>query len=691
MRTFVGRQAELAQLGEWLRESPVVAITGPSGIGKSSLATWLAYALMSQFDEGVIWVSAFGGDEFRIYDIVRAIEDVLATGITSQSSDQWEILALQQLYGRRRLIVLDEITQASQDTAHDLAEAIGRLGPGGPGRVILVGRQLPEPLAELVAAHHLELGGLKEEDVAALMTQSSQASPADEDLRQITALSKGHPLAVELLTPIWQPTLVPHAAEDWKSRFETIVDRALDDLNASHPAAAQLLNRFTLSSGGGDFDAMRAIYWPDLGTAAEIKPALDELIRRGLLQYDPDGDRYLLHPALRRLLMAKRLTAFASGKQRELAHRHAQYYLAVGRQYERIPPHKWTQVEGDWANIRQGMEWATQQLEALADASIQTLLSRIDSLGYLDARQDADLPLVRDYALALRTYCVRRQPPLGFRWLAAGLVAAQVLGDSWSRTLIGGRLCTLAYFRGDYDLAETWLRNSLNAFVSIDDRPRLSRVWADLGALYKAQGRFEEALAACQQTYSINEGLENWQGAGSALTRIGSVYFASQDLEKALASHQRSLALFREHDDLRGQAIAQNNIGLVYEARGDFRQAVNHYQESAHLHESLYNTQGMITSYGNLGSVSYELGDFQAAIEWYQKDLALSQESDDWTGVAATLHNMGHVALEMEDLEAARDYFVRSRDLYARFGLHEFVAEEEILIKIVQDRRVVRG
>jgi hypothetical protein len=45
----------------------------------------------------------------------------------------------------------------------------------------------------------------------------------------------------------------------------------------------------------------------------------------------------------------------------------------------------------------------------------------------------------------------------------------------------------------------------------------------------------------------------------------------------------------------------------------------------------------------------------------------------------------------MNDLDAARDYFVRSRDLYIRFGLKDFAAEEETLIQIVQDRRGVRG
>jgi tetratricopeptide (TPR) repeat protein len=713
LQTFVGRQAELAQLTQWLRESPLVAITGSSGSGKSSLATALAYALMPQFDQGVIWVSAFGSDEFRIYDIIRAIEDVLATGITSQSPNQWEILALQQLYGRRRLVILDEVTQATKDTANQIAETIGRIGPGGPGRMVLVGRRLPPPLLELVGSYHLDLGGLTEAEASTLVAEMTQLALSADDLGQMMELSRGHPLALKLLTPIWKPTthgqghplqeqlreaVASYPSEDWNRRFEAIVDLALDDLEASHPAAAQLLTRFTLSSGGGDFHAMQTLYWQGLGSATDLRPTLAELTWRGLLQYDPDEDRYLLHPALRRLLIAKRFRALPSDQQRELAHEHAQHYLAVARQYERTPPHQWSRpaaplrgLERDWANVRQGVEWVTRQLEVMAGDSVQALLSRIDSLTHLNTQRFDDLALVRDYALALRTYCVHRQPPAGFRWLAAGLVAAQVLGDSWSRTLIGARFCTLVYFQGEYDLAETWLQRSLNALVPVDDKPRLSRLWADLGALYKAQRRFQEAIAACQQVRSLNEAMGNWRGVGSALMRIGSIYYASEDLENALAWHQHAMALFQEHDDPGGQAMVHNNIGLVYEARGEFRQAIHHYSESARLNEALNNAQGMITAYGNLGSASYELGDFRAAIEWYQKDLAMSEKLGDWTGMAATLHNMGHVALEMGDLDTARDYFIRSRDLYNRFGLKDFAAEEETLIQIVQDRRAVRG
>ncbi|NIN98068.1 MAG: hypothetical protein GTO49_24425, partial [Anaerolineae bacterium] len=189
----------------------------------------------------------------------------------------------------------------------------------------------------------------------------------------------------------------------------------------------------TLSQGGADFPAVQTLYWQGLRAEAELKPTLAELTRRGLLEYDLDEDRYLLHPAVRPALVTKRLTALPPADQQRLKLDHAEYYLDIARQYERTPPHQWHQFEPDWANIRQGVETVTQQLEDLAGASVQDLLATVDSVSHLDVRQPRDLTLVRDYALALRTYCVQRQPPSGFRWLTAGLVAAQALGDSWSR------------------------------------------------------------------------------------------------------------------------------------------------------------------------------------------------------------------------------------------------------------------
>jgi tetratricopeptide (TPR) repeat protein/energy-coupling factor transporter ATP-binding protein EcfA2 len=701
LQDFAGRQAELAQVSAWLQESPVVAITGAAGAGKSSLATAVAHQLMPQYDEGVIWVDAYGGDEFRLYDVIRTMENVLVTGIAGRPPDQWPILVLQQLYGRRRLIVIDGVSQATETAVAQIAGTAGRAGPGGAGRVIFVGRDLPPPLLQLAGNFHLKLYGLPEAEAAAMLAQVWGSPPSGEDVQRMVELCAGHPLALKLLMPFYAPaggedgravreqlheTVARQPVEDGERRFEAMVEFALQELEGTQPAAAQLLTRFTLALGGGDADAMGSLYWTGLGPETELAPALEELVRRGLLEYDGDEDRYLLHPAVRRFLVSQRWASILPSDQRDLARRHADYYLGVAREYERTPPQQWNRVERDWANIRQGVEWTAQQLETAAGVSTETLLDKIDNLSYMDAGQHDDLALARDYALALRAYCVQRQPPSGLGWLAAGLAAARLLGDTWARTLIGGRLCTLAYLEGRYDLAEAWLKRSLNALIPLNDKPRLSRVWSDLGTLYKAQGRYSEAIAVCEQWHSLHEGMGNWQAAGAALMRIGSIYYADKDMEQALDWHERARALFHDHGDPRGQAAAHNNIGLVYEARGDLQQAMQHYQESTRLNETLNNRQGAAIAYGNLGSASFAVGDWQAALEWYQKDLAVSEQTGDWVGVAATLHNMGQVALEVKDLAAARDYFARSRDLYQRFGLKEFAAEEETLMKLVGEK-----
>ncbi|MCP4708782.1 MAG: ATP-binding protein, partial [Planctomycetes bacterium] len=125
LKGFVGRAEELKQLSSWFGRYPVVAITGPSGAGKSTLATALAVQEAHKFEQGILWIGATGDETFNFYDIVRAIEDILATGITNQMVSAWPLIVLQQLYGANRLLILDELTEADADTVDKIIDMIG--------------------------------------------------------------------------------------------------------------------------------------------------------------------------------------------------------------------------------------------------------------------------------------------------------------------------------------------------------------------------------------------------------------------------------------------------------------------------------------------------------------------------------------------------------------------------------------
>lgn len=55
---FVGREAELAEIGRLVRDSstPLVTLTGPGGSGKTRLAEQAFVALSESFEDGATWV-----------------------------------------------------------------------------------------------------------------------------------------------------------------------------------------------------------------------------------------------------------------------------------------------------------------------------------------------------------------------------------------------------------------------------------------------------------------------------------------------------------------------------------------------------------------------------------------------------------------------------------------------------------
>jgi Tfp pilus assembly protein PilF len=96
---------------------------------------------------------------------------------------------------------------------------------------------------------------------------------------------------------------------------------------------------------------------------------------------------------------------------------------------------------------------------------------------------------------------------------------------------------------------------------------------------------------------------------------------------------------------------------------------------------------GISACYNNLGSVCYARGETVQALQWYDRDRQLLEQRGAWTDLAATLHNLGHVALEQGAREQAGAYFTQSRDLYAAFDLHDYVAEEQEMLRFLAEKR----
>ncbi len=706
LQGFTGRRNELVRLDEWLTggdDLPAIAISGEQGAGKSTLATAAAWSHAHTFTDGILRVSPAGTSPFRLYDVVRAMDLVLGTTMTRTSPERWGIAILEQLYQRRRLLILDKLAGATQAEIRTLVDIIGHLHEaGGNSRLLLIDRNFQPGIAELVQFQQLHIGGLALEDVAPFIERRAPdvAPAARAHHEELHALTGGAPLCMRLVLGLlrdlpWRdlaPLLRDFASSDGVADVFRVAAVAIETLAIAQPHVGVLLDRLVTARGGASFTAARELFWtPGAGTPT-FEATLDELVARGIVDQDNYRRRFVLHPVVRRYLEEN---AVLLGEEWE--RRHAHYYLATANRYLELPLERWGEVDVEWGNIFKAADWCQQRVERiwqrrslemasdpLLDGGSFTLPAEVQAD---EAEIKQDLRLVRDYALAMGHYAFWRHPPGSVAWLAAGAVAAAALADprdyAWFLMGIGRQF----FFLGNIERAITWFERARAIFDPRDLLTELAYVLTDLGTSLRLLDQPRKALECFHAAFDCVAQSGDQPGLATAYMNLGSAYYSVNNFDRALLEHRKALRIGVRRNDHGLIGSALNNSGLALEAMDRLEDAQRAYAGALHEFERLDDATGMSAAFNNLGSAAYARQAYAEAVGWYACDLALLDRLGSWTDMAAAYHNLGHVALETGDLERAYAEFMRSRDLYAAFELNAYVAEEQAMLDFIEQQR----
>ena len=700
LRGFSGRDVELKTLCQWLleaHEQPALAISGGQGNGKSTLATAAAWNTIHHFPDGIIWVGAAGRDRFRMYDIVRTLDTVLGTTLTRVSEDRWGIGILEQLYRRRRLLILDELSGATDREIQTLAEIIGHLhDSGGQSHILLIDRDIHPEFAELVDDRHLQLGGLPLSEAVGFVHARAPESVRDTALRNIESLHRrtgGGPLSMRLVMGLlidfgmWSELdqlLAELPAVDGAVEMTGVAGFAVENFAAFWPEAGLILDRLVSAAGGATYQALSELFTVGIGTEDEKRQTFQALVTRALVEVDLFDRRIVVQPVVRRYLVEG---AVMLGE--DWNRQHASYYLQFAQRYQELPIQRWQEIDPFWGNVHWGADWATDRVERIFGKSVQEMVGeKLEIEGLRDMPinfpelQD-DLKLMRDYALALAHYAFWRHPPGIWRWLCGGAVAAIALGDiddfGWMLANIGRQ----RFFNGEVEEAIEWLQRALRIFDERDMLMAMAYGHTDLGTSFRVLEDPRQALDHFWLAFEAAAQLGDPRSLAPAYMNLGSAYLSLNNFERAIEQHRKALRVALRLGDEALVASAHNNLGLAMEGMAMYAEAQRAYESALTVFQRNRDATGISTCYNNLGSVCYARQDFAAALDWYEKDLELSDARGAWMDKAATLHNLGHVALEQQDHAQAAEYFGRSRELYAAFQLEEYVAEEDEMLAYV--------
>ena len=324
--SFVGREREIGEVGELVRHSRLVTLTGPGGTGKTRLSLRVAERLRPEYPGGAFFV------ELAPISDPGLIPTTIAQAIGLREDPKRPVAELLEAYLRdlQLLLVLDNFEQLVAG-----ATPGGSSPPAAPHLTILASsrevlhlrgeQEYPVPPLGVPDPRALPpLESLTGYDAVALFIQRARAVQPDFRVDEqnapavaaICARLDGLPLAIELAaarSKLFGPeailarlekslTLLTSRARDVPERQRTLRGAIGWSHDLLDPPERALFRRLAIFVGGCTIDSAAAVCDPDGGLGIDMLDALASFVDKSLLRQiqSPNGEpRFLMLETIR--------------------------------------------------------------------------------------------------------------------------------------------------------------------------------------------------------------------------------------------------------------------------------------------------------------------------------------------------------------------------------------------------------
>lgn len=639
---FVGRRDALDTLLAALRtgiDGAVAGVRGMGGIGKTELAVLAASGLRDVFPDAHLLVSLQGASPTPLpaNQALRQVIHAFAPDVTLPD----DLEALQQRYravlgGRRMLILADD--------AADAAQVRPLRPPPGCGLLVTSRHRFALPGMTTV-----DLAPLTEAEAVTLFTRVCDRIAPDR-AAELARACGFLPLAMRISAGV----LLNDPALDVADHLAALADRRhrlgrLRDPDDAHLDVAASLAQSYLGLDPPSRSVLRqlGVFAADFDTGlalavirvkgTDVAAALHRLLRRNLVEYDPESDRWRLHDLVQDLALGYLIDAgersatmwrYAEGVVR-IAKETQDQYLTGGpaanralARFDRDRPHLDTARQ--WAAAHPGTKRGDRLLVAEAEASAYPGFLR-----YIDRDQ-------------LATAAHR------------ALAAAQRLGDRRGEAVVHNRLGHLYLDLGDLKQAVRHHERQLALIRSDSDPTSELRALNNLAIAYTQSARFRQAIELNERQLELSRCGGNRLHEAMALCNLGRSRLALSDLEAALADLEAALALVQEMGEPYGESIVRSNLGDVYLAAGDPAAATTYYQAAVEITRTIGDRQLEMQLLADLPPAEAALGRHRQAIDHATHALAMAREFGAPQYVAKALRALGLAHAVRGDLPRAR-------------------------------------
>jgi tetratricopeptide (TPR) repeat protein len=594
-RDIIGRlKAELAP-----ESNQLVTLSGPGGIGKTTLAAEAARRLQEAYENRIVWCSAEGRSDFTLLSLLDDIATQLKHADLRTLSPAEKAEQVRALVGSSpTLVVLDNYETID---ANEKGRIEAWFRSAQCPSLFTSRPKVPETIFVPISAMSRDEAAEFLENLTGQTQDPQIFTPEVCDHVYRTAEANPYVMqwVVAQIDEAQEPdTVLKELAEGEGDVAERVFTRSFS-LPQLGDDGRDVLLALSLAAPSASREALMAV--ASMGEDHDrLEQAVKHLYALWLIK-GVNKNRRLAIEGLTRSMAAARLSK--DSRAGEFRRRFVAYFLSYVMELREPSPENFNALEAEKNNLLSAAEMAL----ALED------WGSVMEMAYV-------LSNPVDGMLSVRGYWDE-----AVRLGEQSLHASRAIQDEEQIESSCRRLAGMYLKREELVEARRLYGESMEINKRLGNRSGIALTSWGLGNIFMAQGFFDEAKEQYQKSLEIFRELGEERHIAGAINQLGMIAKEKGDHQEGRRLYGESLEIKKRLGDEAGAAATLHNLAVLAQEQGELEEARRLYLGSLDISRRLGDQSSVATTLHELGRFAEEKGDAAEAIRLYREALVIFQ------------------------------------------------------------------